>query len=387
MRVPTLLQDDKVHYNGQPVGVVVADTFEHATAAAMAAKVSYAEAAPALDISKEPKIAPEQVKPLGGERSYERGDVEAGLASAAAHVDHTYTTPLENHNPMEVHNTIAWWDGDKLDALRLDAGHLQRAQHARADVRHPARERARRRRTSPAAASAARAARGRTRCSPRWRRGRSERPVKLVLTRRQMFGPVGGRPMTIQRVTLGAAKDGKLTAVRHTSTSNTSTLENWVEPALESDADALRLPESRDDVRSREAQRRVADVPARARRIDRHVRARERDGRAVVRARHRSRRAAHHELSGATIWRANRPWSSNSMRECYRLGAEKFGWSKRNPKPRSMMEGGRLVGYGVATATYPGAATAGGNDREAHGRRPRLTCAPARRRSAAARTR
>src|SRR5262249_28905685 len=122
MRVPTLLQDDRVHYNGQPIGIVVADTFEHATAAAMAAKVSYVEAAPALDISKEPKIPADQVKPLGGERTYKRGDVETGLRSAAVKVEHTYTTPLENHNPMEVHNTIAWWEGDKLNVYDSTQG-------------------------------------------------------------------------------------------------------------------------------------------------------------------------------------------------------------------------------------------------------------------------
>ena len=135
---------------------------------------SYVEAAPALDISKEPKIPPEQVQPLGGERSYKRGDVDAGLASAAARVEHTYTTPLENHNPMEVHNTIACVGRRQAHRLRLDAGHLQRAQHARADVRHSDARTCASSRTSPAAASAARAARGRTRCSPRWRRSRSD---------------------------------------------------------------------------------------------------------------------------------------------------------------------------------------------------------------------
>jgi xanthine dehydrogenase YagR molybdenum-binding subunit len=231
MRVPTLLQDDVVHYNGQPIGVVVADTFEHATAAAMAAKATYAEQAPALDISKERKIPPEQVKPLGGERSYKRGDVDTGLAAAAARVDHTYTTPLENHNPMEVHNTIAAWDGDKLMVYDSTQG-IFSVRNTLAQTFGIPRENVRVVSYFTGGGFGSKGGAWSHQMLAAMAAKRAGRPVKLVLTRRQMFGPVGGRPMTIQRVTLGASKDGRLTAVRHTSTSNTSTLENWVEPAL-----------------------------------------------------------------------------------------------------------------------------------------------------------
>ncbi|HEY4305186.1 MAG TPA: xanthine dehydrogenase family protein molybdopterin-binding subunit [Gemmatimonadaceae bacterium] len=351
MRVPTLLQDDAVHYNGQPIGVVVADTFEHATAAAMAAKVSYAEQRPALDISKEPKIPPEQVKPLGGARSYKRGDVDGGLASAAAHVEHTYTTPIENHNPMEVHNTIAWWEGDKLSVYDSTQG-IFSVRNTLAQTFGIPKENVRvvAYFTGGGFGSKGGAWSHEMLCAMASKH--VGRPVKLVLTRRQMFGPVGGRPMTIQRVILGAAKDGLLTAVRHTSTSNTSTLENWVEPALsqtrflygcenlETTYDLIKL-----NVGSPTFQRAPGESTgtfALESAMDELSYALDMDPVEL-----RIRNYPDRDLE------ANRPFSSNAMRDAYRLGAEKFGWSKRHPKPRSMMDGGKLVGYGCASATYP----------------------------------
>lgn len=351
MRVPTLLQDDKVHYNGQPIGVVVADTFEHATAAALAAKVSYAEATPALDISKEPKIPPEQVKPLGGERAYKRGDVDAGLASAAARVEHTYTTPLENHNPMEVHNTIAWWEGDRLSVYDSTQG-IFSVRNTLAQTFGIPKENVRVVSYFTGGGFGSKGGAWSHEMLAAMAAKKVGRPVKLVLTRRQMFGPVGGRPMTIQRVTLGAAKDGLLTAVRHTSTSNTSTLENWVEPALsqtrflygcpnlETTYDLVKL-----NVGSPTFQRAPGESTgtfALESAMDELSYALGMDPVEL-----RIRNYPERDLE------SNRPWSSNSVRECYRLGAETFGWSKRNPKPRSMIQDGKLVGYGVATATYP----------------------------------
>lgn len=358
MRVPTLLQDDLVHYNGQPIGVVVADTFEHAIAAAMAANVTYAEERPALNIAQQPMIPADQVKPLGGARSYKRGDVVAGLASAAVKVDHTYMTPLENHNPMEVHNTIALWDGDKLTVYDSTQGIFSvRNTLAKTFGIPPENVRVVSYFTGGGFGSkggawshemlAAMAAK------------QVQRPVKLVLTRRQMFGPVGGRPMTVQRVTLGASKEGTLTAVRHASKSNTSTLENWVEPALSQTRMLYECPNVEtvyDLVKLNVGSPTFQRAPG------------ESTGTFAL-------ESAMDELSYALNVdpielrlknyaerdpEANKPWSSKALRECYALGAEKFGWAKRNPKPRSMMRDGWLVGYGVATATYPARRQAAG---------------------------
>ena len=351
MRVPTLLQDDLVRYNGQPIGLVIADTWEHAREAADLVKVSYLAEKAVLDWSKAPLNPPEEVHPLGGERTYRRGDVAEGLAAASVTVDQTYTTPLENHNPMEVHSTIAQWNGDSL--LLYDS--TQGISSVRNTVAHhfglaPDEVRVVAYFTGGGFGSkggpwshqslAAMAAR------------EVGRPVKLVLTRRQMFGPVGGRPRTEQRVTLGASKDGALTAISHHSKSNTSTIEDWVEPALnqtrllyacpncEAQYDLVRLNvgtptfmRAPGESTGTYALESAMDELAYALKMD------------PVELRLKN--------YAETDPESGRPWSSKSLRECYASAAERFGWSRRNPEPRSMRDGRWLVGWGMATATYP----------------------------------
>ena len=351
MRVPTLLQDDIVRYNGQPIGVVVADTWEHAWEAASLVRVSYAAEQPVLDWKKAPTNPPEEVHPLGGERVYKRGDPAGGLAAAAVTIDHTYSTPLENHNPMEVHSTIAQWNGDSLLLYESTQGIFSvRNTVARHFGIAPEKVRVVAYFTGGGFGSkggpwshetlAAMAAR------------EVGRPVKLVLTRRQMFGPVGGRPRTEQRVTLGAAKDGTLALVRHHSKSNTSTIEDWVEPALnqtrmlyacpnvETQYDLVRLNvgtptfmRAPGESTGTFALESAMDELAYALKMD------------PVELRLRNYADRDPE--------SDKPWSSKGLRQCYTSAAERFGWSRRNPEPRSMRDGRWLVGWGMATATYP----------------------------------
>ena len=351
MRVPTLLQNDEVHYNGQPIGVVVADTFEHAMAAMQMVRAVYDEEAPALDMATTPKIPPEAVHPLGGERLYKRGDVTAGLAQAAVTVNQTYTTPLENHNPMEVHSTVASWEGDQLTLHESTQGIFSvRNSVAKNFGLSPDKVRVIAYFTGGGFGSKGGPWSHETLAAMASRH--VKRPVKLVLTRRQMFGPVGGRPITMQRVTLGATRDGTLTAIRHTSTSNTSTLEDWVEPALsptrmlyevpnlEAQYDLVRLNvgsptfmRAPGESTGTFALESAMDEVAYALKIDP----------IALRLKNYAERDPE----------SGRPWSSKSLRECYALGAEKFGWSARTAEPRSMRDGRWLVGYGMATATYP----------------------------------
>jgi xanthine dehydrogenase YagR molybdenum-binding subunit len=358
MRVPTLLQDDLVHYNGQPIGVVVADTFEHAMAALPAIRVRYAAATPVLDMATAPRNPPETVRPLGGERTTKRGDIESGLAHADVRVSQTYTTPLENHNPMEVHNTTAAWDGDRLTLYESTQGIFNvRGSVARAFGIAPENVRVVSHFTGGGFGSkggpwshevlAAMAAKV------------TQRPVKLVLTRRHMFGPVGGRARTIQRITLGATRDGALTALRHDSTSNTSTLENFVEgaatpsrmlyatPNFESTYDLVRL-----NVGSPTFMRAPGESTGTfgiESAMDELAYALGMDP-VALRLKNYAERDPEND----------RPWSSKSLRECYALAAEKFGWAKRTPQPRSMRDGRWLVGWGMATATYPARTQAAG---------------------------
>jgi xanthine dehydrogenase YagR molybdenum-binding subunit len=358
MRVPTLMQDDVVHYNGQPIGVVVADTFEHAMAATRAIVVHYAEAKPVLDIHTAPKNPPDSVRPLSGPRRDVRGDMSKGFADAQVTVDHTYTTPLENHNPMEVHSTIASWSGDELTLYDSTQGIFSvRNSVARTLGLPPEKVRVVAHFTGGGFGSkggawshqaiAAMAAR------------EVKRPVKLVLTRRQMFGPVGGRPMTIQRVALGAMRDGTLTAIRHTSTSNTSTLEDWVEPALmqtrmlyavpnlETQYDLVKL-----NVGSPTFMRAPGESTgtfALESAMDELAYELQMDPVAL-------RLKNHAERDPET----GHPWSSKSLSECYQVAGEAFGWSRRTAEPRSMRDGRWLVGWGMASATYPARTQAAG---------------------------
>jgi xanthine dehydrogenase YagR molybdenum-binding subunit len=358
MRVPTLLQNDEVHYNGQPIGVVVADTFEHAMAAMQLVTVKYAAQKPVLDFHTAPKNPPETVKPLGGDRSSKHGDVAQGLAAAAVKIDQTYTTPLENHNAMEVHSTIAHWEGDELTLYESTQGIFSvRNSVAKNFGLAPAKVKVVSYFTGGGFGSKGGAWSHETLAAMAARK--VNRPVKLVLTRRQMFGPVGGRPQTKQRVVLGAARNGALTAIRHESTSNTSTLENWVEPAtsqtrmlyaspnIETQYDLVRL-----NVGSPTFMRAPGESSgtfALESAMDELAYALAMDPIAL-----RLKNYAEKDPE------SGKPWSSKSLRECYATGAAKFGWEKRNPKPRSMRSGKWLVGWGMATATYPARRQAAG---------------------------
>jgi xanthine dehydrogenase YagR molybdenum-binding subunit len=351
MRIPTVLQNTDVHYNGQPIGLVVADTLEAAMEAAHLVSVRYDTAAPVLDFSKAPKNPPESVHPLGGERTVKRGDVDVALRSAAVRSEHDYATPLENHNPMEVHNSVAVWDGDRLTLYTSTQGIFSvRNTVAKAFSLQPDAVRVVSYFTGGGFGSkggawsheilAAMGARV------------TKRPVKLMLTRRQMFGPVGGRPRTLQHIALGAERDGTLTAIRHTSTSNTSTLEDWVEPAtnqtrllyscpnVETQYDLIRL-----NVGSPTFMRAPGESTgtfALESAMDELAYALSMD---PVQLRLKN--------YADTDPESGKPWSSKSLRACYALGAERFGWAKRSAAPRSMRDGRWLVGYGMATATYP----------------------------------
>lgn len=351
MRVPTVLQSTEVHYNGQPIGLVVADTFEHALEAAHLVKPSYTTEKPVLVIATAPKNPPETVHPLSGERVVARGDVERGLSEAAVRVDHVYTTPLENHNPMEVHNTVAAWEGGNLTLYNSTQGIFSvRNTVARAFGLQPDNVRVVSYFTGGGfgskggpwsheilAAMGARAA---------------GRPVKLSLTRRQMFGPVGGRAHTEQRVALGATRDGTLTAIRHDSTSNTSTIEDWVEPSTVQTHMLYACPNVRtqyDLVRVNIGSPTFMRAPGESTGTFALESAMDELAYALKMDPIDLRLRNYAERDPAT----NKPFSSKSLRECYALGAEKFGWKARKPAPRSMRDGNWLVGYGLATATYP----------------------------------
>ena len=350
-RVLSLLQDDAVAYNGQPIAVVVADSFEHAVAAAPLVEVEYAAEAAKLDFTpaQSPIYAPEEANRQPPDSS--RGDVEAGWQAGAVRSQATYSTPKQHHNPIEPHATIAAWDGDRLTLYDSTQG-ISGVRKTVAKTFGMPQENVHV--LSPyvgggfgckgsiwshviLSAMAARAV---------------GRPVKLSLTRTQMFGPVGGRPQTEQRIRLAAKSDGTLTALRHDTVSHTSFLEDYVEPSSLQSRMLYACPNA---ATSHRLLKLHVGTPTFQRAPG------EATGTYAI-------EAALDELAyelgmdplelrlrnyAETDPDTGRPFSSKSLRACYRTGAERFGWSRRNPEPRSMREGRQLIGWGMATATYP----------------------------------
>ncbi|HEY8605933.1 MAG TPA: xanthine dehydrogenase family protein molybdopterin-binding subunit [Noviherbaspirillum sp.] len=350
-RVLSLLQYDAVHYNNEPVALVVAETLEQAREAAARMRIAY-EPGPAVldfDLAKENTHPPDKV--LGEPADTVRGDFQAGLLSGSVTLDETYVTPTEHHNPMEPHATIASWDGDRLTIYdstqyilgvrNIVAGTLGMPPE-RIEVHCPYVGGGFGCKGSVwshvvLAAMAAREA---------------GRPVKLVLDRNQMFGPVGARPVTEQRLRLAAMHDGRLTASSHDVTAYTSMIEDWIEPCA---LVTRMLYTSPSQQTSHRLARMHLGTPTFMRAPG------EASGSFAL-------EAAMDELSyklgidplelrlrnyaeqdpGKQL-----PWSSKSLRACYATGAERFGWHRRAPQPRTMREGGVLVGLGMATATYP----------------------------------
>ncbi len=352
-RMLSLLQDYDVHYNGQPIGVAVADSFEQARYAASLVRYEY-EAAP-IDVDMEASLAksyPYTRKILGRDpASTCRGDVSAALRQAAARLDVVYRTPVETHNPIEPHATIAMWEGDRLtvyDSTQFVYG-VRRVLAKTLGISEEA-VRVVSRFTGGAFGSkgaawshvplAAMAAK------------HVGRPVKLVLTRRQMFGPVGARPHTVQHFEIAGGRDGQLTAMRHVTTSSTSKIEEWLEPSTLATRMLYRCDNqetSQHLVRLNTGTPTFNRAPGEA------------SGTFALESA-MDELAARLDIDPFELRLRNyaeedpeehKPWSSKSLRECYRVAAERFGWAKRPPNPRSMRDGDWLIGWGMATATYP----------------------------------
>jgi xanthine dehydrogenase YagR molybdenum-binding subunit len=349
-------QDNQVNYHGQPIAVVVADSFEHATHAATLVQATYDEEEAVLDFADAAArgFTPHQMKTDRGTEKkpdYHRGDANKALDSAQVKVEETYSHPDEYHNAMELHATIAAWDGNKLtlyDKTQWVNNVQQQVAAAfgldKDDVRV----------VSPfvggAFGSALRtwvhvfiaALAARHVC----------RPVKLVLTRAQQYTVPGYRPHTVQKVALGATNEGKLTAIRHEATAQTSTYEEYTESTLNPTRFLYACPNvathyllaamNVNTPASMRAPGEATGVYALECALDELAYALKMDPIQL--------RLVNHADEDPD---KNLPWSSKSLKECYRQAAEKFGWAKRNSQPRSMRDGRLLVGWGMASATWP----------------------------------
>jgi xanthine dehydrogenase YagR molybdenum-binding subunit len=351
------LQDRTILNYGQIIGLIVADSFEQARDAASLVRTQYDLQDPvaSLEAGLVKAFMPETV---GGEKAkiefLAEGvpSIDDAIKGCPVVVDATYTELILHHNPMEPHATTATWDGDRLTIYDATQGVV-------ADRRNIAAVlgidedlvrvlcpfvgggfgcKGSMWMFSPLTAAAARAL---------------NRPVKTILTRPQMFTLVGHRPALTQRLILGASRDGALQAVKHDVQSTISFSKVFVEAAAHRTSRLLykspNIQVSQTlvplDVGAPTFMRAPGCAPGMF-----------------------ALECAMDELAvklgidpvalriknDADLYPGrNVPWSSKNLKECYELGAEKFGWSKRHPEPGAVRDGDWLVGTGMATALYP----------------------------------
>ncbi|MEU7833985.1 xanthine dehydrogenase family protein molybdopterin-binding subunit [Nonomuraea sp. NPDC049129] len=348
-----LFQRREVAYRGQFVAAVVADTYENARAAAREVRVTYEEDPHDVRLRGDhPGLyRPDKVNPFYPADT-EKGDLAAGLAAAAVTVDVTYTTPAVHNNPMEPHATLAVWSGDgdltvydstqgvstarvmiaktlglPAERVRVVCRHIGGGFGSKGTIR-------------PGTMLAVLAARA------------VGRPVKVALTRQQLFDVTGYRTPTIQRVRLGADADGRLTAVEHEVAEQSSTLVEFAEqtatpartmyetPALRTAHRLVRL-----DVATPSWMRAPGECPGMY-----------------------ALESAMDELAIATGLdpvelrvlndaetepESGLPFSSRNLVACLLEGARRFGWEGRDPTPGVRRQGRWLIGTGVASSTFP----------------------------------
>ncbi|TMJ72943.1 MAG: xanthine dehydrogenase family protein molybdopterin-binding subunit [Alphaproteobacteria bacterium] len=354
-----LLQDRLVYYNGQHIALAVADTLERAQQAAALVRVQYREAEAqirmqdALGSAYPPKNFRNGARPPDSRR----GDPEAALASAPVKIDATYTTPVEHHNPMEPHATIALWEGDgdnkRLTVYNATQG-ISNTRDALAKLFGLKPEQVRaicpfvgggfgcKGNTWPHVALAAVAA------------SVVGRPVKLVLDRRQMFTSNGYRPRTIQRLRLGADSEGRLLALTHDGLTSMS------HPALGEFSEPVGL---QSEMLYSSANNAVTHrlVPLNAP-LPTYMRAPGEASGSFALESSMDELAAALKMDPLELRLRNyaetdphedKPFSSKALRQCYADGAEAFGWARRPVEAGSMRDGSALIGWGMATATYP----------------------------------
>jgi xanthine dehydrogenase YagR molybdenum-binding subunit len=346
-----ILQDPEVHFTGQPIALVVAETPEQAGHAASLVEVAYetTEARTEFDLARGRPPSPENAK--GGRPGDDaRGDADAAFAAAEVKVDAAYTHPREHHNAIEPHVTIAHWDGDHL-TLHDKTQWVDNDRKAIAGVFGI--EEARIRVISPFVGGAFGSA---LRTWPHVTLAALGakvvgRPVRLELSRRDLYTSIGFRPHTWQRVALGADRDGRLTAIIHEAASQVAAYEEYAETTLKPVQQIYSCPNVRTRYRLVEMDTN-SPCPMRAPGVATGVFAveatmdelAERLGMnpLELRLRNYADRDEKQDL----------PWSSKELRACYLLGAERFGWSRRAPSPRATRDGRWLVGSGLATAIY-----------------------------------
>lgn len=336
-------EDDVIRYYGQYIALVIAETFEEAKAAADVVKVTYRQEPPNVS----PSLFPDAGK---SKTESERGDPDTAFRQAPVQVDQTYALPPETHNPIELHASVALWDGTSF-TLYESTQAVVNHRNVMAQILGVPKENVRIisrflgsgfggklwpwTHTTLAAAAAR----------------QLNQPVKLVLSRRMMFQSVGHRPRIEQRIRLGAGTDGKLVSLQQDFVNHTSILDNYEEHCGEATPYIFSVPNlritsalARRNVGSSTSMRGPGAVPglfATESAMDELAIALKMD---PVQLRLLNEPKIDEGL--------NIPFSSRHMRECFLTGVDKFGWSQRNPEVGSMKRDGLILGWGTAGCSW-----------------------------------
>ena len=346
-----VLQNDQVRYANQPIAVVIAETLEAATEGASLLSPRY-DALPArTGLDAGTSFVPPAVG-VGNPSELRRGDVGAGLAAASKRIGAIYETPAQYHNAMEPHAIVAAWDGDALSIDTPSQG-LALAQSRIAGLFGISPDKIHIRSPYLGGGFGSKGLMSGPQVLGILAARLVGRPVKLVLRREHMYGPVGHRAPTRQTLRIGADSESLLTAIDHHAKTVSSSFDDFFEPAADASHTLYASPAI---ATSHEAIRIDTGTPLFMRApgeatgsialesaIDEMAWACGMDPLAF-----RLKNYAEVEpISG-------KPFSSKALRECYAQGAERFGWSKRPLAPRQKRdEAGMLVGWGMGTATFP----------------------------------
>ena len=341
------LYDDQVHFNGQPIALVVAEAFEIARFAASLIRVDYEQDAHVTDFEAQRQRTAGAKRP---EPTHTRGKATRAFDEAPVRVDAAYSMPVEHHNPMEPYAATAVWEADdRITIYDKTQGPLNCRNYV-ASVFGMKRDKVRvlspyvgggfgsglrPNYELPLAVIAARAL---------------KRPVRVTLTRQQMF-TIGYRAANVQELKLGADRNGSLVSLRHDAVSMTSQFEDFQRSFVSWSSQLYRCANS-------ELAQRLVQLD-----VNTPCDMRGPGGTEGVYA----IECAMDELAYAANVDplelrlinysdrdqiADKPYSSKELRECYRQAADKFGWSKRSREPRSMREGRELVGWGMASGVW-----------------------------------
>ena len=346
-----LLQSDRVRYANQPIAVVIAETLEAATEGAALLSPRYDIETPRVGLDANETFVPSAVGP-GHPPAVHRGDIEAGLAAASKRIEATYETAPQYHNAMEPHAIVAAWDGDTLSVDTPSQG-LAMAQGRLAGLFGIAPSKVHIRSPFLGGGFGSKGMISGPQVLGIMAARMVGKPVKLVLRREQMFGPVGHRAPTRQTLRIGADNGGKLTALDHRTKTTSSTFDDFFEPASDASHTLYTSPAistSHEAVRLDTGTPLFMRAPGEATgsialesAIDEMAHACGIDPLAFRLANY----AEVEPISG-------KPFSSKALRECYAQGAERFGWQRRPLAPRQIRDrDGLLVGWGVGTATFP----------------------------------